>query len=75
MVPRSLGKSAFADIRSYPPGQHPGVLLLRLNDQRPSAVSTALAALLQDYDLDTLAGCIVIVQATAVRVRRPDPDC
>jgi predicted nuclease of predicted toxin-antitoxin system len=65
----------FADIRSYPPGQHPGVVLLRLNEQRPPAVSAALAALLRAYDLDTLAGCIVIVQATAIRVRRPDSEC
>jgi predicted nuclease of predicted toxin-antitoxin system len=60
----------FADIRSYPPGQHPGVLLLRLTEQRPSAVAATLTAVAQSYQLDDLVGCIIIAQPNGVRVRR-----
>jgi predicted nuclease of predicted toxin-antitoxin system len=28
----------FGDVRSYPPGSHPGVLVLRVEDQSPPAV-------------------------------------
>jgi len=62
----------FADIRRYPPGQHPGMLVVRLNDQRPSLVETTLRALLTEYDLDDMAGCIIIAQPGLVRIRRPE---
>ncbi len=61
----------FADIRRYPPGQHPGILLLRLSDQRPPTVAATLTALLQAYALEALAGCVVVAQPNTVRVRRP----
>jgi predicted nuclease of predicted toxin-antitoxin system len=62
----------FADIRAYPPGSHPGIVVLRLPDQRPISFETALAALLVEYDLDALRGCIVVVQPGIVRIRRPE---
>ena len=61
----------FADIRRYPPGQHPGMLVVRLNDQRPSLVEATLRAFLSEHDLSSMEGCIVIVQPGLVRVRRP----
>src|SRR5712692_4130044 len=32
----------FGNIRSYPPGDHPGIIVLRLPDQRPAHVAAAL---------------------------------
>lgn len=64
----------FADIRRYPPGQHPGMLVVRLNDQRPALVEATLSALLTEYDLDSMAGCTIIAQPGLVRVRRPEAE-
>jgi predicted nuclease of predicted toxin-antitoxin system len=64
----------FGDIRRYPPGQHPGTLVVRVDDQRPSVVEATLRALLTDYDLDEMAGCTVIAQPGLVRVRRGAPE-
>ncbi len=60
----------FADIRAYPPGAHAGIVLLRLADQRPSAVVDVLDRFLGDYELDSLAGHLVVVTDTVVRLRR-----
>jgi predicted nuclease of predicted toxin-antitoxin system len=59
----------FGDIRAYPPS-HPGVILLRLPDQRPAMVADVLGRFLADHDLDALAGHLVIVTDTVVRWRR-----
>ena len=61
----------FADIRAYPPGSHPGIVVLRLPDQRPRLIDAAIRALLAQYDLSDLRGCTVVVQPTAIRLRRP----
>src|SRR5229473_1769184 len=36
----------FGNIRSYPPGDHPGIIVLRLPDQRPDLVAASLRSLL-----------------------------
>ncbi len=64
----------FADIRRYPPGQHPGIIVVRLKDQQPDAVESALRSLLVTHDLDALTGCTLIVQARLVRIRWPEPE-
>ena len=61
----------FADVRAYPPGQHAGVIALRLTDQQPAAVIDVLRRFLADYDLDNLVGCLAVVSDSRVRVRRP----
>ena len=61
----------FADVRAYPPGEHPGVVALRLTDQRPAVVVDVLRRFLADYDLDSPAGCLAVVSDMRVRVRRP----
>ena len=63
----------FADIRSFPPGQHPGIIVIRLRDQRPPQVEATLRALLSTHNLEDLAGCTIIAQATLVRIRWPEP--
>lgn len=60
----------FGDVRFYPPGTHFGVVLLRLIDQQPDIVLGVLARFLAVYDLDRLAGCLVVVDDQRVRIRR-----
>ncbi len=61
----------FADIRRYPPGTHPGFLVLRPDDQSPPTVQALMEEFLGQYQLERLAGCLVVVEPDRVRVRRP----
>jgi predicted nuclease of predicted toxin-antitoxin system len=62
----------FGNIRAYPPGDHPGIIVLRLPDQRPDRVAASLRSLLYRGQLDDLAGCTVVVEPGRLRVRRPE---
>ena len=62
----------FGDPRAYPPGSHPGVILLRLRDQQPDNVVSVLRGLAENHDLNELAGCTVVVTERLVRIRRPE---
>ncbi len=64
----------FADIRRYPPGEHSGIVVVRLPNQQPSLVEATLRSLLTEYDLEAMTGCTVIAQPNVVRVRRPEPE-
>lgn len=59
------------DVRSYPPGSHGGVLVLRLSEQSATTVCAHLASLVASHDLDTLAGAVTVAQRGLLRVRRP----
>lgn len=61
----------FGDVRAYPPGSHPGIVVVRLADQCQTFVHAAVRSFLDQYDLADLRGCITIVQAGNIRVRRP----
>jgi predicted nuclease of predicted toxin-antitoxin system len=61
----------FADIARFPPGSHPGMVVIRVPEPRPSLVTAALTGLLARHQLDDLVGCTVIAQLGGVRVRRP----
>lgn len=61
----------FGDIRRYPPGTHPGVVVLRLSDESAPAAREAVAQLVENHDLDDLRGAITIVQQGTLRIRRP----
>jgi len=61
----------FADIRAYPPGTHPGIVVLRLPDQRPGLVAEALRRLVGEHEMADLHGCVVVVQPNLIRIRRP----
>jgi predicted nuclease of predicted toxin-antitoxin system len=62
----------FGDPRSYPPGAHRGVILLRLRDQQPGNVVSVLQRLAEHHKLDELAGCVVVVTEKLVRIRWPE---
>jgi predicted nuclease of predicted toxin-antitoxin system len=63
----------FADLRKYPPGSHPGVILFRPRTVGPLTVNRFVLEFVRETNLSELAGCVVVVDLDRVRVRRP-PD-
>ncbi len=61
----------FGDIRRYPPGSHPGIVVLRLADESALAARAAIVQLLDNHDLEDLTGTITVVQHGSLRIRRP----
>lgn len=60
------------DIRSFPPGGHAGVVVLRPASQDPAAIVDLIRRLLTAHDLDEFSRCVVVVEPKRVRVRRPE---
>ena len=61
----------FADLRKYPPGSHPGIILFRLASLSPLSVNKFIVAFIQFTELGKLAGCVAVVDPAYVRVRSP----
>lgn len=62
----------FANIRDYPPGGYPGLIVLRLADQSRPYVSQVFASVLDLLEREGLAGCLWVVEEHRVRIRRAD---
>jgi predicted nuclease of predicted toxin-antitoxin system len=60
----------FGDIRSYPPGTHQGILLLRPDQSGIRPVLDLLERVLTAYELEALVGTVVVVTPRGVRIRR-----
>lgn len=60
----------FADVRKYPPGAHPGILLLRTRNRSRSSVLNVLNRVLTEQPLDRLIGCLSVADETNTRIRR-----
>ena len=61
----------FADLRKYPPGSHPGIILFRPLSLGPLWVNRFVADFMRSADLGALAGCVAVVEPGRVRVRYP----
>ena len=61
----------FSDIRQFPPGTHPGILLLRPNSCDRQAVLNLLSRILNEYSLEDLQGCFIVADERQIRIRRP----
>lgn len=61
----------FADIRRYPPGTHPGIILFRPASKGIRAVEAFVSGFLKRRDLTGFAGCLVVVDPDRIRVRTP----
>jgi hypothetical protein len=59
------------DIRSYQPGSHAGIVVLRLTDQSALAVGEAITELVNWAELEALAGAVAVLQRGVLRIRRP----
>jgi predicted nuclease of predicted toxin-antitoxin system len=62
----------FADLRKYPPGSHPGIILFRPISLGPLSVNRFIADFTKSTDLHRLAGCVAVVEPGQVRVRSPE---
>jgi len=61
----------FSDIRRYPPGTHPGILLLRPHNTGRAAVLNVLSRVMREQGLETLRGCLAVADEQRTRIRRP----
>jgi predicted nuclease of predicted toxin-antitoxin system len=61
----------FADVRKFPPGTHPGIVLFRPAGMGPGSVQQFVLGFLHSADLGEASGAIVIVETQRVRIRRP----
>ena len=59
----------FADIRVYPPGNHAGIIVLRLAEQGRSYAASAVRSILPLLATEPLAGHLWIVDERSVRIR------
>jgi predicted nuclease of predicted toxin-antitoxin system len=63
----------FGDLRAYPLGSHAGIILLRLEPRLayPQIINRFIDALVE-VPLDQMAGALCVVDASNVRIRRPE---
>lgn len=64
----------FGDLRKYPPGTHPGIILFRLKTNGLPTVSQFVENFIKETDLQNFVGCNVVVDDNKVRVRRPPAE-
>ena len=60
----------FGDVRSYPPGTHAGILLLRPDQDGIRPVVALLEQVLAGYDLRALSGSVSVATPRGLRIRR-----
>ena len=61
----------FADLRKYPPGSHPGVILFRPLSMSPLSVNSFIGDFIRHTDLGKLAACVAVVDPVHLRIRSP----
>ena len=61
----------FGDIRTYPPGTHRGVLLLRPDEDGIDPLVQLVRRVLRGGDLDHLRGTITVASPRGIRIRKP----
>lgn len=61
----------FADITAYPPGRHPGIVLLRPADQYKGTVLALIKKLCLAFKQRSVAGSLWIVEPDRIRIRGP----
>jgi predicted nuclease of predicted toxin-antitoxin system len=60
-----------ADLRKYPPGSHPGIILFRPASLGPLSVNRFVERFVRSTELSQLSGCVAVVEPQGVRVRQP----
>lgn len=60
----------FSDIRTYPPGTHQGVMLLRPDQDGIRPLVELLTRVLQEYELNRFSGMVAVVTPRGIRTRR-----
>jgi predicted nuclease of predicted toxin-antitoxin system len=59
----------FSDIRTYPPGEYHGIVVLRPRTQAKAVVLNLVSQLIPLLDTEPLAGNLWILQETGLRIR------
>ncbi len=59
----------FSDSRSFSPGTHAGLLLVRLRDPGVNALTTAIEAIARE--IVNWHGCFVVLTDTKIRIKHP----
>jgi predicted nuclease of predicted toxin-antitoxin system len=63
----------FGVLWKYPPGSHPGIVPFRPRSLGPLAVNGFVREFVAETDLRLLERCVVVVEPSRLRVRRPLP--
>jgi predicted nuclease of predicted toxin-antitoxin system len=61
----------FSDIRRFLPGTHAGLLVMRLSQGGRKALYQRLQQVFKDEDVETWAGCLVVITDRKIRIRKP----
>jgi len=64
----------FANLRKFPPGTNPGIILFRPQSMGPLATNHFVISFVKETDITVFSGCTVVVDPTRVRIRRPSLD-
>ena len=62
----------FADLRKYPPGSHPGIILFRPLSLSPLSVNAFITGFARRTDLEKLDACVAVVDPIAEQDRTRD---
>ncbi len=61
----------FSDVRAYPPGTHPGMVVLRPRAPDRDSTLALLVRVVPLLAVEAVRGCLWIVDAERIRVRAP----
>jgi predicted nuclease of predicted toxin-antitoxin system len=62
----------FGNLAKYPPGKHPGIIFFRPKSLGPLTVNNFIEELFRQTELESLKGCLVVVDPNRTRVRWPE---
>jgi predicted nuclease of predicted toxin-antitoxin system len=64
----------FGDIRAFPPGSHPGILILRPDRESIIDYRELVVQVVESHTLESLFGTITVATPRKIRIRRKRPD-
>jgi predicted nuclease of predicted toxin-antitoxin system len=62
----------FGNLTKYPPGEHPGIILFRPKSSGPLTVNKFIEEFFRQTEVESLRGCLVVVDPNRTRVRWPE---
>jgi predicted nuclease of predicted toxin-antitoxin system len=62
----------FSDIRHYKPGEHAGILLIRLAKEGKERISSYFQWMLSQYNIDEWQGYLVVATDHKIRIKMPN---
>ena len=61
----------FSNVMAFVPGTHPGILLIRMRVPGRLALVQAVTRVFEVEDVESWAGCLVVLTERKLRIRRP----